>query len=190
MGSRCSHFCEEEIMNNRPAPATSDTTLNLFWIAIGFFFLWFAGNIPEADFTSAGDPGPRFFPQCLGTLLLLGGIYWLLRPVFGLPPAAGSTTLTQSDQNESVSHTRRPLNGLLVLIAITLYIPAVSWLGFSLSTLLLTTSLLRFLGSRWSVSLGVACTLIALVQLLFGYAFNVPLPTNYWGLVLPGGIPF
>ena len=190
MGSRRSHFCEEEIMNNRPAPATSDTTLNLFWIAIGCFFLWFAGNIPEADFTSAGDPGPRFFPQCLGALLLLGGLYSLLRPVFGLRPGSDATTFPKTDETESPDRTRRPLNGLLVLIAITLYIPAVSWLGFSLATLLLTTSLLLFLGSRWSVSLGVTCALITLVQLLFGYAFNVPLPTNHWGLVLPGGIPF
>lgn len=190
MGSRGSHFCEEEIMNNTPAPATSDTTLNLFWIATGCFFLGFAGNIPEADFTSAGDPGPRFFPQCLGLLLLMGGIYSLLRSVFGFSPTAASTTLPKPDLTDPPSPTRRPLNGVLVLIAIMLYIPAVSWFGFSLSTLILTTSLLIFLGSRWSVSLGVAGTLVALVQLLFGQAFNVPLPTNYWGLVLPGGIPF
>jgi hypothetical protein len=77
-----------------------------------------------------------------------------------------------------------------VLIAVGLYIPALSWIGFSVSTLILVTALLRFLGSRWWLAATVAVSLLVLIQLLFGYGFNVPLPTNHWGLVLPGQFLF
>ena len=162
---------------------TGDVSLSLFWIGLGLFFLWFARDIPQASFTSAGDPGPRAFPQWLGLVLVIGGTWELLRQRAGQIHPVGSAL----DKEES---SRRPLNALIVLIAVGLYIPAVSWIGFSVATLIVVTGLLRFLGSRWWLSATVAVSLLVLIQLLFGYGFNVPLPTNHWGLVLPGGFLF
>ena len=114
---------------------------------------------------------------------MIGGTWELLRQRAGQIHPVGSAL----DKEES---SRRPLNALIVLIAVGLYIPAVSWIGFSVATLIVVTGLLRFLGSRWWLSATVAVSLLVLIQLLFGYGFNVPLPTNHWGLVLPGGFLF
>jgi len=170
-------------MNQTRLRSTGDLSLSLFWIGVGLFFLWCARDIPQASFTSEGDPGPRAFPQWLGLALVLGGIWELIRQRLGQKAAADHPPA-------EIRHSLRPLNALVVLIAVGLYIPAVSWIGFSVATLILVTGLLRFLGSRWWLAATVAVSLLILIQLLFGYCFNVPLPTNHWGLVLPGEFLF
>ena len=182
MGSRRVQLHRNDTMNQTQGRSPGDLSLNLFWIGLGLFFLWFSRDIPAANFTSEGDPGPRAFPQWLALTLVLGGTFELGRQRF----------LQGDAPQESVTNgaTRKPFNAIVVLIAVGLYIPALPWIGFSLATLVLVTGLLRFLGSRWWLSLTVAFSLVMLIQLLFGYAFNVPLPTNHWGLVLPGGFLF
>ena len=170
-------------MNQARSRSTGDLSLSLFWIGLGVFFLWFARDISEASFTSEGDPGPRAFPQWLGLALVIGGILELVRQQ--LPQ-----TIPQEQTEDEKPHALRRLNALVVLVGVTLYILILPWIGFSIATLILVTSLLRFLGSRWWLSSTVALCLLVLIQLLFGYAFNVPLPPNHWGLVLPGGFLF
>ena len=170
-------------MNQTRLRSTGDVSLNLFWIGVGLFFLWFAREIPQASFTSEGDPGPRAFPQWLGLALVIGGSWELIRQRLRQQPAAGPSA-------EEAPRSLRPLNALIVLVAVGLYIPSLPWIGFSVATLVLVTGLLRFLGSRWWVAATVAVSLLVLIQLLFGYGFNVPLPTNHWGLVLPGEFLF
>ncbi|MDE0736211.1 MAG: tripartite tricarboxylate transporter TctB family protein [Pirellulaceae bacterium] len=170
-------------MNHTQERSTGDVSLNLFWVGVGLFFLWFARDIPVASFTSEGDPGPRAFPRWLGAALVFGGLFELLRQRLLNSAAAGA-----SGTASPPALSRR--NGLVVLLAVAIYIPAVTLIGFSLASLTLVTGLLRFLGSRWWISAIAAVTLVVLIQLLFAYGFNVPLPTNYWGLVLPGGFLF
>ena len=170
-------------MNQARSRPAGDLSLSLFWIGLGLFFLWFARDIPEASFTSAGDPGPRAFPQWLGLALIIGGSCELIRQRLG-------RATHQQQTGEEKGQALQPVNALVVLVAVGLYIPALPWIGFSIATLVLVTTLLRFLGSRWWLSATVALCLLLLIQLLFGYAFNVPLPTNHWGLVLPGGFLF
>lgn len=170
-------------MNQTRLRSTGDVSLSLFWIGVGLFFLWFARDIPQASFTSEGDPGPRAFPQWLGLALVVGGIWQLIRQRLSQQPPAGPSA-------DEPPRSLRPLNALIVLVAVGLYIPALPWIGFSVATLILVTGLLWFLGSRWWVAATVAVSLLVLIQLLFGYGFNVPLPTNHWGLVLPGEFLF
>ena len=180
MGAGSRQFYQKQVMNQTRLRSTGDVSLNLFWIGLGLFFLCFARDIPQASFTSEGDPGPRAFPQWLGLALVVGGIWELIRQRLGQQAAA-----------ERRSASAGPSAVLLiVLVAVGLYIPAVSWIGFSVSTLILVTGLLRFLGSRRWLAATVAVSLLVLIQLLFGYGFNVPLPTNHWGLVLPGEFLF
>ena len=170
-------------MNQPQGRSSGDTSLSLFWIGLGLFFLWFSRDIPAANFTSEGDPGPRAFPQWLALTLVLGGTFELARQRF-LPIRPERQPASKEDAP------LKPFNALVVLVAVGLYIPMLPWIGFSIATLVLVTGLLRFLGSRWWLSVTVAFCLVVLIQLLFGYGFNVPLPTNHWGLVLPGGFLF
>ena len=183
MGTGRRQLHQKQTMNQTRSRSTGELSLSLFWIGLGLFFLWFARDIPQASFTSEGDPGPRAFPQWLGLALVIGGIWEMIRERMGQRPVAERT-------DEEDPRSLRPLNALVVLIAVGMYIPALPWIGFSIATLILVTTLLRFLGSRWWLSATVALSLLALIQLLFGYGFNVPLPTNHWGLVLPGGFLF
>lgn len=183
MGTGGCQFHQKQAMNHTQERSAGDFSLNLFWVGVGLFFLWFARDIPVASFTSEGDPGPRAFPRWLGAALVIGGLFELLRQrLLNSSPASDSAT--------KASPTLRRRNGLVVLFAVAIYIPAVTLIGFSLATLILVTGLLRFLGSRWWISAIAAAALVVLIQLLFAYGFNVPLPTNYWGLVLPGGVLF
>ena len=183
MGTGRRQFHQKKAMSHTQERSTGDWSLSLFWMGVGLFFLWFARDIPVASFTSEGDPGPRAFPRWLGAALVIGGIFELLKQQL-LKSTAKSETPTEATPTLS----RR--NGLVVLIAVAIYIPSMTLIGFSLATLSLVTGLLRFLGSRWWISAVAAVTLVVLIQLLFAYGFNVPLPTNYWGLVLPGGFLF
>lgn len=183
MGAGRRQFYQKQVMNQTRLRCTGDVSLSLFWIGLGLFFLWFARDIPQASFTSEGDPGPRAFPQWLGLALVIGGIWEMIRQRLGQEAASERT-------NDEDPRSLRPLNALIVLVAVGLYIPALPWIGFCIATLILVTTLLRFLGSRWWLSATVALSLLVLIQLLFGYALNVPLPTNHWGLLLPGGFLF
>jgi putative tricarboxylic transport membrane protein len=170
-------------MSHTQERSTDDWSLSLFWMGVGLFFLWFARDIPVASFTSEGDPGPGAFPRWLGSALVFGGLFELLR----------QRLLKSSAKSEEPAETTPSLsrrNGLVVLLAVAIYIPSMTLIGFSLATLCLVTALLRFLGSRWWISAVAAISLVVLIQLLFAYGFNVPLPTNYWGLLLPGGFLF
>jgi hypothetical protein len=170
-------------MNHTQERSTGDWSLCLFWVGVGLFFLWFARDIPVASFTSEGDPGPRAFPRWLGAALVIGGLFEIVRQRLLKSPA-------KSEAPKEATPALSRLNGLVVLSAVAIYIPALTLIGFSVATFCLVTGLLRFLGSRWWISAVTAITLVVLIQLLFAYGFNVPLPTNYWGLVLPGGFLF
>ena len=183
MGTGRGQFHQKKVMNHTQERSTADWSLSLFWMGVGLFFLWFARDIPVASFTSEGDPGPRAFPRWLGAALVIGGIFELLRQ--RLVKSSG-----ESKESTEAAPTLSRWNGLVVLIAVAIYIPSMTLIGFSLASLCLVTGLLRFLGSRWWISAVAAITLVVLIQLLFAYGFNVPLPTNYWGLVLPGGFLF
>lgn len=190
MGSRRGDVRKKQIMTAPRTGYRQEIPLSLFWIGTGCFFLWFSLDIQGSQVVSDGDPGLRFFPQCLGLAILLGGLLGLLRPMFGQLQASPVVTSSEKITESATEYVRHPLNALAVLISIALYIPAVNFLGFTFSTLVLVTGLLVFLGSRWWISILVACSLVLLIQVLFGYALSVPLPTNYWGLMLPGGFPF
>ena len=158
MGPSRRQLHQKQTMNQTQSRSSGDLSLSLFWIGLGLFFLWFSRDIPLASFTSEGDPGPRAFPQWLGLALVLGGLVEMVRQRMG-------QRAPQQPIDEAEAQALRPFNGLVVLIAVGVYIPALPWIGFSIATLLLVTILLRFLGSRWWLSATVALSLLILIQL-------------------------
>ena len=131
------------------------------------------------DYTALGDsqdPGPRMFPVALGIFLVLGGAYewirWFLdrrrAPAGSASPswAAGARSMATDPQNRDV---------LILVAALCVYIPAISWLGFSASTLLFAVAIMRRLGARWLLTGVMSVVLVVGINLLFVSLFKVQL---------------
>jgi hypothetical protein len=63
-----------------------------------------------------------------------------------------------------------------------IYLAAIGWVGFSLSTILLCTGVMIWLGNRWWVALIVSVAMVVVVKLLFVILFRVQLPVGELGL--------
>jgi hypothetical protein len=72
----------------------------------------------------------------------------------------------------------------LLVGALLLYLPAIEWLGFFLSTILFSGGLLRWLRMSWRGTVATVLVLVLTVQLLFVQLFKVQLPAG------PIGWPF
>jgi hypothetical protein len=159
-------------------------SLGLVFLLFGAAAAGLARLIPYTELGNNRDPGPRAFPTYLGLLLILGGVWelaaWWRNRRAALPiPKTPPPGLPSSD---SANTSDRDRDAVVLVGAVTLYIPAIVWLGFSLGTLLFTTVVLRRFGARWTVVLGTGIGLVLLVQLLFVQLFRVQLPIGSLGL--------
>jgi Tripartite tricarboxylate transporter TctB family len=147
------------------------------------------------------DPGPRAFPVGLGVCLILGGALQTAysgrhRKQRSAPTATAGESVERNDSisrpaglEPSLDSQARPgffgrinFDVLILLAALALYIPAISWLGFSLSTLLFSLGLMRRLGTGWLLAGLMSLALVVAIHLLFVTLFKVQLPTGVWGM--------
>ena len=127
------------------------------------------------------DPGPMFFPGLLATLLgCCGLVCW----AGGRRCTAGDRldpTATEIAGDGSATSVQW-LPVLLLVLGLSAYVVGLGWLGFTLSTLLFSTAMMRWLGSRWPLAIGVSLVMVVIVKSLFVGAFKVQLPTGELGL--------
>jgi hypothetical protein len=142
----------------------------IFFLIVGIFFSIYARSV---EIGSWNEPGPGFLPFWAGIALtvmaavLLGGSYarkdWAARPSFF--PQADSW--------------KRVLATFLALIAYNLLLTS---LGFTLSTFLFLTFLVKFIFPQtWSRTLLVAFLGSALARLLFINFLETQLPKGFLG---------
>ena len=70
-------------------------------------------------------------------------------------------------------------NVLFSFTSLALYVIAIQWLGFSVSTFLFGTSLMIRLGSRWWLAVLVSLLAVLIIRLVFVMAFDVYLPEGF-----------
>ena len=148
-----------------------EISLVLFVVFSAAFFLAFAFGMPRLGAVAPTDPGPAAVPILL-SLLLLGTaaaeLCWSFRGTSGQDRAPDAEP---------------PANlAALGLVAgwLAIYVLALPYLGFTLSTPVFAVVAVRRLGASWWLSCLAAILLVAVVRGLFVAAFHVPWPEG-WG---------
>lgn len=130
---------------------------------------------------TSSDPGPWFFPLALagclviGCGLLVGRNVWQrirLQLPCDVTKPAGSWRKLWRDPGT--------INYLLLVGWLVIYLAAIPWLGFFLSTQMFATILMVRLGQTWWRALLLATGMLLVVYVLFVWQFRVVLPTSPW----------
>jgi hypothetical protein len=155
--------------------------LVILLVAAGY--LWEAQNVPDL-FKMPGVPGPTAFPDLLGIVFGLTGLWFLISPdqLFRRQAAAAR------DEAEPRAGPAAPAAGFwrrlagqwhfyamwLVILAYLLLMPV---LGFPAATAALLVGFLLLLGeTRWRVVPGLALAVTLVIYLGFAWGLNVRLP--------------
>lgn len=120
--------------------------------------------------------GPDLFPIILGLGLIVCGLVLVAK---GWAERANVPMVVVGDWAQDRGNL---VNVVLLLASIAFYILASEWLGFIFTSLIILTTLLLRLGSKWLTSLIVAFATTFIIHTLFAKVLLVPLP---WGILLP-----
>ncbi len=136
----------------------SNLILAALFLAFGVYLVVSAEFLPEG---AGRVPGPGFFPQTIGVVILLLGALLLAQ------------ALRSSGGVEFLIENHWAIGGAIGLTFLFLLLWGTGF--FALRTLVFLTLFLRFLGERWRQSLTVAAVLTAAVTAAFQYGLRVSL---------------
>lgn len=122
----------------------------------------------DKGLTGNNDPGPHALPWALVIGMVIAG---------GWEFARGTRAVDEADQ---VKHSFVKLS--LVCVALVAYIVAMTWLGFAAATFAFVAVTTWRLGAKLWTAILAAVVILAVVWLLFVFAFQVQLPTGVLGL--------
>jgi len=105
-------------------------------------------------------------------------------PVTNSPVTNSPVTNSPATDSEATdSAAPNSYTNFFVLIgAVFVYLLALSWLGFQVSTLLFAAAVLTWLGARWWSALISGVVIVVVVRVLFVGLFHVQLPEGAFGL--------
>jgi hypothetical protein len=152
-------------------------------ILLGALTLCLAQDIPQTSLGNNRDPGPRAFPTALATLLILGGLYELGRSVVRrLRQRPSSSDGTRLGSIWTPLGQPQNRDALVLIAALALYLAAMPWVGFPLTTLVFSTGMMLRLGAPLRLATPVSLGLVTVIYLLFAVLFKVQLPPGVLGL--------
>lgn len=169
---------ESSPVENRPSPALAAALL-----LVSALFLVFAKDIPRQGLAGNTDPGPRALPVAMALLVGVGGIVELARALRNRPRRFAASS-SGDDAPIGAAEDMSYRNFVVLTAAMLLYLVALSWFGFQLSTLLFTAGVLIWLGARWWVAVLASLAMVLVVRVLFVELFHVQLPAGAWGLAI------
>ncbi|MBJ3774565.1 tripartite tricarboxylate transporter TctB family protein [Acuticoccus mangrovi] len=134
----------------------------LFAVAAGVFL--YAGTLPFKS---------MIFPRMITAVMAIGAVMMFLRTV----SIAGRTPQAADDPKLHQPFFRNPLNFVITVAAMLLYLFTISQLGYFTATLLVIVLLSLALGFRDYRTLGLTTiAFLALVYVIFILIFDRPLP--------------
>jgi putative tricarboxylic transport membrane protein len=146
---------------------------SLFWIAFGLLFC--SGGI-KYGLWKGRVPGPGFLPFISGSLLILLSIIvlvaGLVRSAHYYEEIAKGSFLSEPDSWKRV---------LIVSAAIIIYPLIVDKLGFSITTFLFTTTVLRLGQKSWLYTIAASGIVTLSFYVLFKVLLHVLLPPGFPG---------
>ncbi len=148
---------------------------------LGGATLFWSFRIEELGLGQNQDPGPRMFPLLLSGVLVLGGMYDFICSFACNQAAEGNPN--DEAREDGPNMTRDGLRNFgFVLVSLLIYVAAIGFLGFSISTFVFAVGMMVKLGVRPRLALLASVALIAGVQILFVQLFKVQLPAGVLGV--------
>ncbi len=165
-------------MRSKPKIPAS-LSFGLLLIGIAVIALIFSKDIEQPGIRSGGDPGPKAFPIAIAILMIVGGTFEAGRWVWQQRRShrdSGEFPTELADTETDVVSTAGKLNVLILVIAMAVYLPAITFIGFSISTFLFATGMMIRLRTRAWVAAATTLGLLILIRVLFVFVFGVQLP--------------
>lgn len=169
-------------MTDRSTNTAGGFWLGLSFVAVGSLALLFSRDIGQTGFGGNHDPGPRFVPVVLAACLVLWGVLETIRYLVARRRPVDAEFPDEDSLGDAIAPTGNRWNVVVVMAAVCVYVPAISWLGFALSTFFLATGLIVWLGGRWWIAPIVSVVMVGVVKVLFSTLFKVQLPSGDLGL--------
>ncbi len=156
-------------MPNNDSPVTPSEKSGDVWLGavlVGLALVVFAlsRSIKSLGLGDNFDPGSKAFPLGLAAILGVGGLV----EIWHSHRASATTNPPKRDN--------RAKTAAILLAGLSVYVFMLPWLGFALSTLLMATAMMKWLGNTWPRALVAVVVLIGIVYALFVVGFKVPLP--------------
>jgi len=141
-------------------------------LVIGLVFIYLCSALPL--FEKEGYPGPAFFPLLLSLVLIVSGVALALSGLKGLKqvksPEVGFRKLTNLLKRDEVR------NALIFIIITAIYIAAIPYIGFMLSSLLYVAIIQVIYGVPMTKALPIAIASVLFIYVLFVAVLRVVLP--------------
>lgn len=171
-------------MENSQEETRPSLSLGIAFILVAAFFIVFAKDIPRIGLTGASDPGPRVFPLAMAIVVAAGGLFELIRAAMNRRQASETPSrVAESTGTKTIASVQSSYKNFAVLTGTTLiYLVALFWLGFQISTLLFSSVVLIWLGARWWSALLSGLLIVIVVRVLFVGLFHVQLPAGVFRL--------
>lgn len=154
--------------NNTPDPTTPEDSGDIWLggtlVGLALIVVTLSRSIKALGLGDNFDPGSKAFPLGLAAILGIGGLIEIWQSRRHARAAAAP-----SDPKKSKT-------ALVLLAGLGVYIFLLPWGGFALSTLVMGTAMMVWLGNSWLRAVIAATLLIGLVYALFVLGFKVPLP--------------
>jgi len=153
----------------------SDPMSSIIFLIISAVIIWQSVSMPMGR---VSKPGPGFLPFWLGIILaLLSSILWL-EPILRKQPPGKGQSISPPTQGPPVSEEKGwPKNVILAAVSLIAYALLMEFLGFIISTLLLLSFYLHFIGKqKWWVVLGGSVFFTLISHLIFKVGLQVQLP--------------
>ena len=163
---------EEQTAKNK---TSGDIWLGGVLVVFSLGVLVMSRSIRELGFGDNFDPGSKAFPIGLALLLGTGGLIEIWK-------AWGDRKALASRASGAGNSGNKSKTVLTLLAGLGVYVFLLPWLGFALTTLLLATGMMIWLGNSWQRSALASIVLITVVYLLFVVGFKVPLPGGVFNL--------
>lgn len=172
-------------MNTDSNPIHGGPSFGVVLAAMGLLAVLLASGLEYHPLGDNRDPGPRAFPLGLGVCLLAGGaaelVQWVRRRAKTRRSDSPDAASWFSSVRPAVASPRNR-DALLLVAGVAIYVPAISWVGFALSTVMFSGAAMWRLGTRWWLAGALGLLLVVVIQLLFGTLFHVQLPAGRLGL--------
>jgi putative tricarboxylic transport membrane protein len=150
--------------------AKKDLWSSLFWILCGILIVAGALRLPLGD---PQNPGPGFLPLFIGGLMVLLATALLWRTV-------------RKSEDPKTNRAGKPgsLQKLIgTFLAILLYVPAFSRLGFIPATIPLMIFLFKYIGEMgWKISVAGGILVSLSLYFIFKVWLQVQFPIGLWGI--------